>query len=232
MSRLAAALEGAVSVEAAPSRRGLVRDTSALVERNAVVGPGPTARPAEVIDRVIDRERLPVDGSEARVAPETLAQSVVGRKRRQKKSRSRSFFFLRRAGFLGRADGVEPRRLRGEGKIRRRLKRGGVSGAARRFANPGARAAKASPRAGKTDRPAGTRGGARGAARSRSGARGGGSATREGSTRGHGARARASASPASASAVFRRGPAPPSWSGTAGTAEGPGEDGTAGAALC
>lgn len=128
MSRLAAALEGAVSVEAAPSRRGLVRDTSALVERNAVVGPGPTARPAEVIDRVIDRERLPVDGSEARVAPETLAQSVVGRKRRQKKSRSRSFFFLRRAGFLGRADGVEPRRLRAEGKIRRRLKRGGGVG--------------------------------------------------------------------------------------------------------
>ena len=49
---------------------------------------------------------------------------------------------------------------------------------------------------------------------------------------GHGARAGASASPASAGAVFRRGPAPPSWSGTAGTGKRPGKAGTADAALC
>jgi hypothetical protein len=239
----------ATSVEATPERRRLVGIgrgeglvwVEGSVARPAFPRPRPRPRPRKTVSPAGSRGRRSRGarrGRNARTArgdkpPRFFARRFFRRRRRagavvfspetfQTVSRTRRPRATTRA--FGSTDLRRSMPSRFEG-------RGGPC-AARRFANPGARAAKASPRAGKTDRPAGTRGGARAAARSRSGARGGGSATREGSTRGHGARARASASPASASAVFRRGPAPPSWSGTAGTAEGPGEDGTAGAALC
>ena len=78
------------------------------------------------------------------------------------------------------------------------------------------------------DLGAGYRGSARVPAGSRWGARGGGKKRLEAPLLGYDAGAGATASPATARAVFRNEPAPPSWSGTAGNA---GRTGTASAAL-